>query len=191
MNAGVLGLRRTKGRAVVADYCVSFTRELSPGDVIRIETEERGVTSPALQRITARHHKLARLIASGNSPHWALALETGLTESRISILLGDPTFKSLVEYYAAGVNEKFYDAVEELAGLGQDVIAELRARMDESPKEFSHGQLNELLKSTMDRTGIGPSSTNTSVQFNINIAQRLNAARSRVIDITPKDDANG
>src|SRR5687768_16258292 len=79
-----------KARSVTAEV----TRELTRSDLALLKTE-RGVQPSHIQRLSERHHALARCLASGLSVADACAI-TGYTPSRVSILKGDPSFEELI-----------------------------------------------------------------------------------------------
>jgi len=184
---------RTRGRAAspVAGVVV---RELEPADLEALVTEPRGTKAPPLKRISERHHALARNLAAGMSKTDA-AFITGYDVSRISILLDDPTFGELIQFYRADVDRTYSDLHQRLAGLAVDAADVLSARLEETPEEVSIGQLIEITKMGADRTGHGPSSTQ-QVNVNVGIAAKLEEARKRIaartIDLKPIEDiANG
>lgn len=173
-------LFRTRGRAR-ADVAAVQVRELEEADLHALATTERATKAPPLKRLAERHHALARCLASGMEPGNA-AIVCGYDRSRVSILQADPAFKELVTFYAADVQEKYMDLHGVLAGLSLDAAMELRERleadMQADDKSISVGQLMELTKLGADRTGFGPSST--SLNVNVDMAGRLEAARKRV-----------
>jgi hypothetical protein len=75
---------------------------------------------------------------------------------------------------------------EKLAGMSSEAADLLRERMEEFPEEIADGTLLDMVKIGADRSGHGPQSTNVNV--NVNIADRLNAARKR-IEATKQIDA--
>lgn len=173
---------RTRGRAakVLAPIVV---RDLRPEDFALLSVE-RGIEPPPIQKLRARHHTLARLIAQGTSVPDCSAI-TGYSGSRISILLGDPTFTELVSYYAGLVEEKYLDTHARLGELTTDAAELLRERMEdpETAKAITVGQLTEIIKLGADRTGFGPTTTqNTNVT--VGFASRLEEARKRVAQRT-------
>ena len=171
------------------------TRELAKDD-LQLLTEERGVQPVAIKRLTARHHSLARSLAAGVTQGEA-AIINGYTDSRVSILMKDPTFRELYEFYKRDKDAAYIGMHEQLAGLAQDAIEELRDRMEDDPADFSKSMLMDIIVRTADRTGHGPATTNNSnMTLNVNVAERLGAARKRVadakiVDITPKGDDDG
>jgi len=168
---------RTQGRAE-RDLAPVMVRALTGEDLSKLE-EEKGSTPPSLmKRLSERHHALARNIASG-MPDYEAAAITGYSPSRISILKSDPTFKELVHFYREKVDAKYADLHERLAGLSLDAARILQERMEEAPEKITDGHILEIMKSGADRTGYGPA-TRSDVNVNVNIADRLQAARKRV-----------
>lgn len=171
-----LDIIRTSGRAPSV-ITAEVLRPLEPGD-IAILNEDRAVKAPPLARLRERHHALARNIASGMK-HGEAAAICGYDISRVSILMGDPTFRNLVEFYREDVNRSYAQLHETLSGLAVDAAVELRERIEDNPESLSSGMLNEIVKMAADRTGFGPSSKQ-EVSVNVNIASRLEEARKRV-----------
>lgn len=141
----------------------------------------RGSKAPAIKRLSDRHHSVARSIAAGMAMHEVAAVH-GMSASRISILKDDPSFKELVEFYREKTDAAYADMHERLAGLSLTATAELAERLDDEPEKFSAQALMDIVKLGADRTGYGPASKNTQVNINVNLADRLEAARKRVAD---------
>lgn len=104
-----------------------------------------GVKTPAVGKIRQSHHALARLMAEGRKGVEIAAI-TGYSQSRISILKGDPAFAELVQYYSGQVEGKFMDVHERLAALQGDAVQELHSRLDEEPEKVSNQELMEIIK---------------------------------------------
>ena len=173
------GELRTVGRAPRA-VDAEVLRELDEADLAML-AEEKGSAAPPLKRISERHHNLARNLAGGMGPGEA-AIVCNYDPSRVSILLADPTFKELVEFYRADVDRTFRDLHGRLFSLAMDAAEELAGRLEdeERAKELSVSALIEVVKMGADRTGHGPQATNTNVNVNVDLANRLQAARERV-----------
>lgn len=184
-----LEIVRTRGRAP-APVVTTLVRELVPADLQMAATANRGSVAPAIKRISERHHALARNLASGMKKEEA-AFITGYDISRVSILLADPTFSELVEFYRREVTATYLDLHERLSGLAKDAADELSQRLEQDPDSISVGQLIEITKMGADRTGHGPSST-TQVNVNVGLAARLEEARrrvaSRTIELKPNEE---
>lgn len=149
-----------------------------------------------LQRLTERHHALARLIAAGTPPGQA-AVIVGRTANNVAILQNDPSFCELVDFYAQEVNAEYRTMQAQMAGLGEDAVAELRRRLedDDAVKEMGAAFLLDVVTKIADRTGNGPTSTTKQeVNVTLDLSARMKAARqaaqtaieAQAIDITPK-----
>lgn len=155
-----------RGRAPVpVDH--SVVREIEEADLELLASSSRGVVAPDLQRITARHHTLARLLMSG-TPEGEAALIAGYDVSRVSILKKDPTFQQLMNLYAKEVQDKFASNLDQMAGLSMDALAELRSRIEKSPEDFTARELMTIVTDIGDRASAGEE--NTSLPQKIEIA---------------------
>ena len=170
-------LFRTTGRASKA-VSAEIVRSLDEADLALLG-EEKGSKPSAIKRISERHHALARNLAAGMGPGEA-ALVCGYSASRVSILQDDPAFKELVIFYSADVDRAYADLHTRLSGLAVTAADELMSRLEDDPEGISTGQLMELTKMGADRTGHGPQSSSTNVNVNVDLADRLKAARERV-----------
>lgn len=186
LNLNILG----PGRKPAPLHAV-VERELDEAD-IELLAVSPAPPAPELKRLGERHHALARALASGLSEGEAGAL-VGYDPSRVSILKASPAFQELLALYRGAKDAQFAEFHGLLAGLATDAALELRSRLEESPEELSAGQLMEMLRIGADRTGYGPSSKQ-DVTVNVNLAERLEAARQRalaarnMIDVTPEAD---
>lgn len=181
---------RTIGRSA-PPLVTREVREIVPEDLAMLQTE-RGIAPLPIKRISERHHALARALASG-TPSGEAAIVVGLTPSRVSILLSDPSFKELIEFYRTKVEAQYIGMHEALAGLSKDAVMELQRRIEEEPDEVTTNMLVEITKLGADRTGFGPKSTQ-DVNVNVGLSARLQEARERVnarkmLDITPVEAA--
>jgi Fe2+ transport system protein FeoA len=68
-----------------------------------------------------------------------------------------------------------------LAAMGIDSAEELHERLLAEPESFSIDQLQDMIKLTADRTGHGPKQT--TVNVNVDLSARLQAARRRVAEM--------
>jgi hypothetical protein len=162
------------------------SEDLMPQIVRALTREDLKATVPykrlppkpsALKRLSERHRNLARIMATG-VPVWQAAAITGYTPTRISMLKDDPAFMNLVAFYGESKDAIFETMYEKLAGMGSDAADILRERMEDTPDEITTPALLDMVKVGADRTGHGPQSTNVNV--NVNIADRLSAARKRL-----------
>lgn len=170
------------GRAAKALHA-EVVRELTQSDLHLLATE-RGVQPTHVQRITDRHHALARCLASGMSATEA-ALCTGYTSSRISVLRGAPAFEELISFYRADRGGEVLDLQQKFTALAKDATTEIQERLELEPAAFGVEALIDIVKLTADRSGNGPQSKTTNVNVNVNLGDRMKAARERVAGTAP------
>lgn len=165
--------------------------EIAPkpeGDILRdltavdLDALGRGAAGPVKQisKIRDSHHLVARLLAESHTPMEASAI-TGYTTARILQLRNDPTFQELIEFYRQNLNLAARNMAERMESLGIDMIMEIQERLEDKPETFSNAELMKGVALTADRTGYGPRTTQVNV--NVNLAERVEAARRRVLDL--------
>jgi hypothetical protein len=121
-----LGLRpRLQGRAEIDIDC-EYVRDLTPEDMEKFSVE-RGIQAPDIKRLTDSHHAVARALASGMKPG-AVAVVTGYSPSRISILMQSPAFVELVEFYRKDADSAWADVQVRMSLLSLDSIQLLATR---------------------------------------------------------------
>lgn len=172
---------RISGRAPKHET-VSVVRELVPADLAMLATE-KGVKAPPLHEVKDSHHALARLLAQGIKPGECSAI-TGYSLSRISILLDDPTFKELLAIYREGQQIKQADMMDRLNLMGLAAAAVAIDRFENNPEDVEMKDVLKAVSIVSDRTGYGPSSRQT-VNVNVNLADRIEAARERLKKLGP------
>jgi isopentenyl diphosphate isomerase/L-lactate dehydrogenase-like FMN-dependent dehydrogenase len=183
-----MGRRRKGGDSPLAAV---VARPLTAEDVQSLGTE-RGTKPVPVRELRARHHQLARSIAAGLTAVEIAAI-TGYSTSRISIMQSDPAFQDLVAHYR-GLDEAAFVAAQADANVmavtvKTQALEELSNRLEDAPEELTPGQLLEVAKAMMDRTGQGVATATTNLNINIGLADRVKAARERVmgrlVDVTP------
>lgn len=180
---GDLGFDIHLGGRAAKPVSAELVRELTQADLALLGTE-RGIQPSHVQRLSDRHHALARCIATGMKDGEA-ALCTGYTPSRISVLRGDPAFEELVAFYRADKGALVHDLADKMASIAKDTADLLHDRLQDEPEKFSVGDLHEQLKLTADRTGHGPSAK-TTVNVNLNLGDRLKSARERAATVVSR-----
>jgi hypothetical protein len=184
LTARDLGLRTTGRASKKVTAVVAGTLTQSDLDSL---ADERGTVAQPIKKLRAKHHALARAIASGVGDGDAAVL-IGYTASRVSILKSDPSFKELVRFYTAKVDDQYLGMHERMAGLGLDAVNELSDRLEDEPEAFSNTQLLEMASRMGDRTGHGVS-TSTNVNVKVGLANRLEQARARMTEAAAGDGA--
>lgn len=128
-------------------------------------------------RISQRHHALARALAAGMTEADAAAT-AGYTQAHVSHLKASPAFRELLDLYRDQHDRIFRGTLERLQVLADDSIDVLQDRLERDPDAISVGQLLEIGKLALDRTGFGPQ-TKTEQTVRIDLAERLRAAQAR------------
>ena len=149
----LIGAGRGKKSAPVQ---VAYVRDLCEEDLgDLLLPAPLGTSTPSIKSIRAPHHTLARLIADGEAGVKISAI-TGYSQSRISILQEDPTFRELVEYYKGQKDEIYLDHHKRLAEVGTMALEVLAENLEKEPEEFSNKLLLSIVESTFDRS-VAPS----------------------------------
>lgn len=156
---------------------VAVTRELGAEDLPRLA--EPRAQGGGLKKLRDRHHSLARFIADGMS-YGEASIATGYNKETVTLLMQDPTFLGLVEFYRGQKQEKYLDMHELLGALGRDAVRELLDRMEDPEEKISVKELRELAQFASDRSGYGPTNKQ-EVSHVINFGERLEAARRRAV----------
>lgn len=161
---------------------VKFVKDLSRLD-LALPPDPSQCVPIHVKALRDRHHDLAKLIAAGDQTHTDIARETGYTVSRVSILMTDPAFLDIVEHYRGEVKEIFRSSQERLADLMRESADVMLERLDEDPDSFTVNNLLEIIKTTADRTGDGPTSTQR-IEGSITVASAdsIAAIKERVRD---------
>ncbi len=160
------------------ELTLAVVRPLEASDLALLAAN-RGTASFELQKLSQRHHGLARSLASGVPPGEA-AIIHGYDPSRVSILQGDPAFSELVAFYADKVDKAFENTAERLAQLSGEALNQLSDRLEDPETEFTTRELMSIAELGLDRTGYGKQ-TNSNVNVNLNLGDRIDAARKRVL----------
>lgn len=122
-----------------------------------LEPPATGGGRQQLKRLRNSHHNAAAAFAQGYSFVEVAAL-TGYAVGTLCTLSTDPSFKELVQFYAAARNEAFVDVQTRVKSLAVDALEELQDRLAEKPEEFKTRELLDLATAALDRTGHGPTS---------------------------------
>lgn len=155
-------------------------RELQSSDM-EVLKEEHSTKPLPVKKLRQRHHALAKLVAQG-TPVGDAAIIVGYSNSRVSILQADASFAELVKFYKKQTDEIYYGLHERLSNLSKDSADELHQRLEDSPKDFTQGQLMELVKMGADRTGHGVS-VSQNIDIKVGLAEKLEAGRRRLDDL--------
>lgn len=105
----------------------------------------------AIQQLRMGHQQLAQLLGRGVDAREA-AFALGRSVHSVNLLLQDPAFKDLVEYYRQQSEERQFDAYGRLVTLGGTALEILQERLEEAPERFTNNELRQIIESTMDRS---------------------------------------
>lgn len=174
-----LGLNLRPGKAAKQSLPTVLNVRALESDEVAAHSQARagGEALTPLQRLTSRHRQMARMLASGASPG-EVAMSMGFTTARVWQLRQDPTFADLVRHYELEIESKFVGFSESLSGLAEDSVEELRERLETAPDSFEVSELMAIARLGADRTGYGPSRSETH-NINVNFGDRLEEARKR------------
>lgn len=164
-----------------------IARELGQGDLARVGSMRATSAVSSISRLHAKHHALARYLALDYSMSDAAHI-AGYSVSAAGALAGDPTFESLVDFYRGEHADKALELSLKINGLAKEAVDLLTEKLteDDQRAKITVGQALEIAKLSLDRSGYAPQ-TKTEVNVNVNIADRLDAARKRMktIDVVP------
>jgi hypothetical protein len=155
-----------------------ITRPLALDDINSLRTEGE-TKAPRIKQLRQRHHALAKALTDGIKDGEA-GIICGYTASRVSILKADPTFIELMSFYALKRENSYVELHDKIANLGEDAVDEMTSRLEDDPDGLSVGQLIEIGKLALDRSGHGPQS-NTTLNVNVGLSEKLAAARARTL----------
>lgn len=173
-----LGLETTVSRLSATGLQVEIAGPVLEAHVAFLEADRPERKTPALKRISDRHHSLARSIASGMPQGQAAAIH-GYNYAHTSVLMSDPAFRELVDVYRSQINMEMNSLHSKLAMVAGSALNQLQDRLEE--EDLPVNQLLNIAQMGADRVGAGPSSTNVQVNIHANLADRMRAARERAM----------
>lgn len=138
--------RRT-GRPAIP-LTLAFSRPLVAADAGRALPP---APAPTLQKLRARHHMVARLLAEGRRPGDVAAI-VGYNRQMVTLLQADPAFQQLVAFYSERTDAAYVGVHERLAVLGTTAAEVLQDRLEESPQAFTNKDLRELMGEAYERS---------------------------------------
>jgi hypothetical protein len=113
------------------------------------------------------HHQLAQLIAAGTSAVDASFI-TGRTVGNIKLLLKDPSFLELLEYYKEQQKARDLNVYDKLITIGAMASEILQERLEERPEAFSNNELKNLLELAAPKSGGQSNPANVGLNVAIN-----------------------
>lgn len=144
---------------------------------------EEGEVAPAakprqLMVLRDSHQHAARLVARGLRDEEICHI-TGYTLSRLSTLKRDPSFQELVARYRFESADVAADLEARYLGIANDFAQHIHEKLLDEPDEVSPAFALEVFKTFADRGGMSPVSRSVNKNLNLNIGERLDAARRR------------
>lgn len=182
-----------------------YVRDLTEADLAMLAEARDIVPFNTVNRITARHHGLARMIAAGHKQS-VVATTMGYSENYVSRLCNeDPAFKELVTYYMQQREGEWLGVQEKLAGLSVAAMENLTRRVEEDtealelglPPKMTAKEVREIMDSAMERS-VAPSkgavrgaagASSAPVQVNITFPTSEPGHSAPTIDITPTEES--
>lgn len=184
---------------------MTVERELNPTDFLTAAIDPGHKLGPAVvQRLHARHHRAARLIAEGKTIQQVAAL-TDYSAQRISDLSStDPAFRELVARYQESITDTSLDEASKmqakLIDVGTTAVEEIRERLEDDSKRalIPIAELRQIAQFATDRTVAPPKQAVTTGQIppritfnigtrNIDPASRDATPNAMVIEHDPID----
>jgi len=168
---------------------MEIERELTAAD-LAVLGRPRGVKSAPLKRLTAMHHSIARLMAQGEAGY-AIARATGYSESRLSVLRGDPAFQELIvqksKEIGAIVHDYDVEAAAKMALFRNDGWEYLHERM--MAGEMTDRDVLDGVTKAADRTGFGPQTKSQNLSVVMDLGPALQRGRVRAEKLAAENPA--
>lgn len=167
---------KNRGRTAAALPAVLNVRSLTPEDVVALPRGQGLPVSP-LQRVSARHRRIANAVASGASRS-QVARMFSLTPVRVGQLLNDPTFQELVRRRQTELEAAEIGYLELANDVAETALTTLQDRLEDDPDDFDNEELIGIATRIGDRAGFAPKRVEEK-NINLNIGDRLEQARAR------------
>lgn len=178
---------------------VMGVRSLEPIEAKVLAAEEDGrrrapkVPLDAADKMRVRHHAIARLMAVGRKPA-EIARIMDVSPASIAMLERSPAFQALLLEYMNMADKEAIDSYVRLKVLGNLGIDALTQKVVESPGDFKPGELVKLVEMAADRTGLGPTSKQVTLNGQLTPAD-IRALKQQpepvVVEATAVEDCEG
>lgn len=176
---------RTRGRAPALVEAVRV-RDIREADLAVLASSRESTSPHICGPLRERHHALARVLAQGMADADAASV-TGYSLSRISILKRDPSFIELLAHYRGvenGLLAEFSQRASQLSMTAMDAILD---ELEDAPEKVPLATKLEIAKFAADRTGHAPVQKNLNINANVDLGNRLSAARRRLASAATTD----
>lgn len=159
------------------------------GAVRDLDAEERPERPKVvLKKVKDSHHAVAKLYARGLTDA-QVSLQTGYSLPRLSVLKRDPSFAELLKAYHRDDDQVAMDVEAYFLMVGRDALQALHERiMDDDEEAIPEEVLRKTAVDLFDRAGYAPIQRSINKNLNMNIGDRLDAARARALPRQAKDD---
>lgn len=113
-------------------------------------------TWPEIKQISARHHRIAQLLATGLK-QTEVARAVGCTDGTVSRLVASPAFKALIQKYIDDAFDNEKTLMERMRVVSEDGLDLIHERI--VTKDIDTKDLINATSDLFDRTGFGKTST--------------------------------
>jgi hypothetical protein len=133
------------------------------------------------ETVKVRHHAIARLIAAGRRKS-EIAQIMDVSPSTLSIIERSPAFQALVLEYMNLLDKATVESHTRMKILGNLGMDELTERLASRPTSIKTSEVLEIVKVAADRTGMGPTSKQVTLNGRISPAdlRAIKAAKDGV-----------
>ena len=170
--------------ALLGTDLIGEVNELSEAEV-KVYAECGPDSWPQVQRISHRHHRIAQMLALGETPTVICRALDIASPATISRLKESPAFASLVQSYQEEVTDRDAATQMEMRAIGASALQKMHTQICEG--NVTHDDLRKTAIGLLDRTGHSPVQKTESKNLNIHIsAEKLEELkdRARVVDGT-------
>ena len=154
----------------------------------------KAVKPGVVKRFRESHHMMARLFAQGLRPG-EVARQMGMSNSRVSVLSGDPAFRQLVADYRADVDDawregtsQYYQNIEYVRNWAGRKMVEYAEECDETGEMPAPRVLQAMHDSAADRTGFAKRTVAINVNVDFASAVEKSRKRSAAVMVKPAID---
>lgn len=143
--------------------------------------------------IRVRHHAIARLLAAGRKKAEITRIMS-VSVAALSQLERSPAFQALVLEYMNMMDKESVESYTRLKIIGNLGMDELTRRLAEQPTTIKTSEVLEIVKTSADRTGLGPTSKQVTLNGRISPTdlRAIKAAENTIeAEYTVEDHAGG
>jgi hypothetical protein len=143
--------------------------------------------------IRVRHHAIARLMAAGRKKSEIVKImDTSM--STLSQLERSPAFQALMLEYMNMMDKESVESYTRLKIIGNLGMDELTRRLAEQPTTIKTSEVLEIVKTSADRTGLGPTTKQVTLNGRIspNDLRAIKAAQDTITtEYSVEDQSSG